>query len=60
MWDNPTTGVTSADIPAGVASVTRTLAVPVANTNARTTSAAFDKCYLSGGSCATTGAFDSL
>jgi hypothetical protein len=32
----------------------------VSNTSARTSNAAFDKCYLSGGSCALTGAFDSL
>jgi hypothetical protein len=32
----------------------------VSNTSARAFNAAFDKCYLSGGSCALTGEFDSL
>lgn len=34
--------------------------MPVPNTSARTTNAAFDKCYLSGSNCSETGAFDSL
>lgn len=37
-----------------------TLAVPVANTAARSTNTAFDKCYLSSQDCPTTGAYDSL
>ena len=62
-WDDPTSGVSGGDIAAGVSAVTKTLAVPVANTGARSTNAAFDKCYIdsdSSNDCAETGAYDSL
>ena len=63
-WDDPTSGVTvSSTILAGTSASTQTLAVPVANTGARSTNAAYDKCYIdgdSGNDCATTGAYDSL
>ena len=63
-WDDPTSGVVvSSTILAGTSASTQTLAVPTANTDARTTNAAFDKCYIdsdSSNDCASTGAFDSL
>jgi len=59
-WDDPTSGIDVGAITAGVASVSKTLAPPTANTAARSTNAAFDKCYLTSADCATTGAYDSV
>jgi hypothetical protein len=60
-WDDPSSGVTvGSTILADGSASTQTLAPPVANTGARSTNAAFDKCYLTSNDCVTTGAFDSL
>ena len=60
-WTDPTSGVSGGSIAAGVSAQSKTLAVPVASTAARSTNTAFDKCYLSGTTdCAETGAYDSL
>ena len=59
-WDDPTSGIDVGAITAGVASVTKTLAPPLANTDARSTDAGFDKCYLIGSDCAETGVYESL
>ena len=60
-WDDPSSGVTVASaILAGTSTSTQTLATAVANTGATATNNAFAKCYEASGTCATTGAFDSL
>ena len=59
-WDDPSSGIDVGAITAGVASVSKTLAPPVANTSARSTDAGFDKCYLTSSNCAETGAYDSV
>lgn len=59
-WDDPSSGVTVSSAILAAASSSQTLANPVANTGARTTNRAFDKCYLNSQDCATTGAYTSL
>ena len=59
-WDDPSSGIDVGTIAAGVSSQTKTLAIPVANTDARSTDAGFDKCYLIGSNCPETGAFTSV
>jgi hypothetical protein len=45
-WDDPSSGVDVGAVTAGTGAQTKTFAPPVANTGARSTNAAFDKCYL--------------
>lgn len=61
-WVDPTPTIILANsIMAGTGSVSRSLVAAEADYAARSTDAAFDKCYLSGGAgCVETGAFDSL
>ena len=59
-WGDPADVVVSTTILAGTGASSQNLVVPVASTAARSTNAAFDKCYLTSNDCAETGAFDSL
>ena len=61
-WDDPaSSAIAGGSIAAGVSATTKTLGVPVANTDARSTNAAFDKCYHDVATeCAQSGAFDSM
>lgn len=53
-WDIPT--VATATVSVAIAS-TQTIVLPVPNTDARATNAAFDSCYQNASPCATTGSF---
>ena len=53
-WDDATISTPSIGVNIGS---TETLPLPVANTAARATNAAFDHCYQSSNDCATTGSF---
>jgi len=54
QWTSPSSTAVAVLV---AATSSPTFPLPTADTSARTTNAAFDKCYLGGGSCATTGSF---
>lgn len=59
-WDDPSSSVDAGSIAVSTSASTQTLVLPVANTSARSTNAAFDKCYISSQACDEGGAFDSV
>ena len=53
-WDDPSLSTPTIEVNIGS---TETIPVPVENTGARSTNAAFDNCYQTAQDCATTGSF---